>query len=156
MMISRLGRAASLSLFVISGAVPANAESPEDLVRVADQAFYQALSGRDLAAMMTIWADKPYVVSIGPRSKGMDVGAEAVRKYWAGAFDYFSQISAAKTDARVRIDGNIAWVMGTETATLQPKNGSDVLKFNTFVTHIFEKDNAGWKLVVHHAQMIPK
>ena len=155
-MLSTTRSAAALSLFLLSCAAPAHAESPEDMVRAADQAFYQALSGRDLPAMMAVWANKPYVVSIGPRSKKMDIGADAVGKYWGGAFDYFSQINATKTDARVRIEGNVAWVIGTETATLQPKSGGDALKFDTFVTHIFEKEGAAWKLVVHHAQMIPK
>ena len=33
----------------------------------------------------------------------------------------------------------LTWVVGNETAELQPKNG-EMLKFDTFVTHVFEKD----------------
>jgi ketosteroid isomerase-like protein len=72
--------------------------SDTDAIRAADQAFYTALSGRDIQAMARVWADKPYVVCIGPRSKVMNVGFDAVKKYWEWAFDFFSQIAVSKSD----------------------------------------------------------
>ena len=63
-------------------------------VKAADQAFYVALSARDLKAMEAVWAQKPYDTNIGPRSKTVSVGYEdAVSTYWAKAFDTFSQMS---------------------------------------------------------------
>ena len=53
-------------------------------------------------------------------------------------------------------DGKLAWIIGTESATLQPKSGGEPLKFDTFVTNIFEKEGDRWLMISHHAQMIPK
>jgi uncharacterized protein (TIGR02246 family) len=135
----------------------ANAQQADvEAIKAVDQAFYKALSGRDLEAMAAVWADKPYVINIGPRSKTMNVGSEATRKYWQGAFDFFSRIDVTKSNVHVQTDGKLAWVVGIENAVLQPKSGGDALKFETFVTHVFEKDQDRWLLVSHHAQMIPK
>jgi ketosteroid isomerase-like protein len=127
-----------------------------DAVTAADQQFYAALNGRDIQKMTAVWADKPFVVSIGPRSKTMDVGSVAVKKYWAGAFDYFSDFNVSKSDVHVHASGNQAWVIGIEHAVLQPKSEGEPLRFDTFVTHVFEKEDGHWLLVEHHAQMIPK
>src|SRR5215510_2566329 len=94
-----------------------------DAIKAADDSFYAALSGRDLGAMNVVWADRPYTINIGPRSKSVNVGSDAVTKYWERAFDFFSQISVAKANVRIQSNGSLAWVTGTETATLQPKAG---------------------------------
>jgi ketosteroid isomerase-like protein len=127
-------------------------------VKAADQAFYVALSARDLKAMEAVWAQKPYVTNIGPRSKTVSVGYEdAVSTYWAKAFDTFSQMSAQATAiSQIQIDGNVAWVIGTESAVLQLKSGGAPMKFDAMVTNIFEKDGDHWLMVSHHAQMVPQ
>ncbi len=138
------------------------ATSPQELqadvaaLNAADQAFYAALSGRSSQGMAMVWADKPYVINIGPRSKTMDVGWAAVKKYWEGAFEFFSQISVTKSDVKIQTDGKLAWVVGIEHAVLQPRAGGEPLRFDTFSTHVFEKENGRWQLVSHHAQMIPR
>ena len=138
-------------------ATPAQ-ESSADVTAIAaaDQAFYSALSGRSIQAMESVWADKPYAISVGPRSKVMDVGWSAIKRYWEGSFDFFSQISVTKTDTKIQTDGKLAWVVGIEHAVLQPNSGGEPLRFDTFSTHIFEKENGRWLLVSHHAQMIPR
>jgi ketosteroid isomerase-like protein len=146
-----------VGICMMLSAATAAAEPPDvDAIKTADDAFYSALSARDISRMMSVWADKPYILNIGPRSKAMNVGADEVRKYWEGAFQFFSHISVTKIDARIQTDGKLAWVVGMEDATLQPKDAAESLKFQTFVTHIFEKDGTRWRLVSHHAQMIPK
>ncbi len=133
-------------------------ESSPDIpaIAAADQAFYTALSGRSVQAMTSVWADKPYAVNIGPKSKVMDVGWSSIRGYWERSFDFFSQISVTKSDTKIQTDGKLAWVVGIEHAVLQPSAGGEPLKFDTFSTHIFEKDNGRWLLLSHHAQMIPR
>ncbi|QOT79216.1 nuclear transport factor 2 family protein [Cupriavidus basilensis] len=129
-----------------------------EAIKAANQAFYAALSARDTKAMVALWANKPYVVNIGPRSKTVAVGyADAVSGYWPAAFDAFSEmaVSPASID-QVQTDGKLAWVIGTESAVLQPRAGGEALKFETFFTNIFEKNGSRWLLVSHHAQVIPK
>jgi len=144
-------------LALISTTAAAQQPSDLDAVKAANQAFYTALSARDLKTMESIWANKPYVVNIGPRNKTIAVGyADAVTKYWPVTFDLFSQISVSTSVVQVRSDGKTAWVIGTEAASLQPKSGGDPLTFETFVTNTFEKQGKRWLMTSHHAQQIPK
>jgi len=157
---SFLSATGALSVVALTSTrTPSHAQSTDvEAVKAAHQAFYAALSSKDLKAMEAVWANKPYVVNIGPRSKTVLVGyTEAVTKYWSGVFDFFSQMSAASTSiAQLHSDGKLAWIIGTESATLQPKSGGEPLKFDTFVTNIFEKEGDRWLMILHHAQMIPK
>src|SRR5690348_4790174 len=98
---------------MLAAAAPARAQGPEsEAVRAANQAFYDALSSRDIAAMRGVWANRPYVVNIGPRSRMMDVGYEAVVKYWEGAFDAFSRLSAVPSDTHIQVGSDLAWAVG--------------------------------------------
>jgi ketosteroid isomerase-like protein len=126
-------------------------------IKAANQAFYSALSARDLKAMQAVWADRAYVTNIGPRSKVALVGYdEAVTKYWSTVFETFSRMSVAMTAViGMQSDGRLAWVVGQEAASLQLKGG-DLLQFDNFVTNLFEKIGGRWLMISHHAQMIPK
>jgi ketosteroid isomerase-like protein len=148
---------ALVTLIWFLGACTVQAQQADiDAIKAADNAFYTALNGRDLSAMKTIWADAPGVVNIGPKSKVRDVGYDATIKYWERAFNFFSKFDVSKSEVRIRSDGTTAWVVGIENAILQPSAGGDPLEFETFVTHVFEKQGGRWLLVLHHAQMIPK
>lgn len=146
---------AGLALFVGN----TSAELPADIaaVKAAHLDFLAALSARDAKAMEAVWANKPYVVNIGPRSKVAAVGfADAVSNYWPRTFASFSQIKVtAPSIAQVRSDGKIAWVVGTEAVAGTTKSGKSV-KSKLFVTNIFEKDGGRWLLVSHHAHRIPQ
>ncbi len=52
------------------------AQQPADIdaVKAANTTFYATLSARDAKAMAGLWANKPYVVNIGPRSKTIEAG----------------------------------------------------------------------------------
>ncbi len=146
-------------LMVMAGIVPTNAQSASDIdaIKAAHESFYTALSARDAKAMGAVWANKPYVVNIGPSSKTIAVGyADAVSKYWVRAFDRFSKASVSPTSiAQVQTSGNLAWVVGTEHADLELKSGGQ-RTIDLFVTNIFEKIGDRWLMISHHAQVIPK
>jgi ketosteroid isomerase-like protein len=147
-------------LMVMAGIVTSNAQSASDIdaIKAANQSFYTALSALDAKAMNAVWANKPYVVNIGPFSKTVSVGYEdAVSNYWVKAFGSFAKASASSTSiAQVRTDGKIAYVTGTEHANIDFKSGGATRILDNFVTNIFEKDGDRWLMVVHHAQGIPK
>ena len=48
-----------LSMLLIGGGVAAQQQSDVDAVKAANQAFYTALSGRDVAAMQKVWSGTP-------------------------------------------------------------------------------------------------
>jgi ketosteroid isomerase-like protein len=132
-------------------------EADISAITAANQAFYTALSARDSKAMEAVWANKPYVTNVGPGSKTMAVGyVDAVSKYWPATFEFFSQMSVSSTPTQIRTDGKLAWVVGVENVALQRKSGGDPVKFETFVTNLFEKDGDRWLMISHHAQTIPK
>jgi len=134
------------------------AASDVDAVKEANDAFYAALSARDVKAMESLWAHTPYVINIGPVSKSIAVGYEdAVTRYYGNNFNnVFSAISAAMTStAQIQTDGKLAWVVGTESAKLTFKTG-EVREFTTFATNVFEKDGDRWMIVSHQAGVVPK
>ena len=136
----------------------AAAASDIDDVKAADQAFHVALSAMDGKAMAGIWAQKPYVTNIGPSSKAVDMGYEdAVTKWMATIVPArFSELKAQMTSiSTVQVNGNIAWVIGTENATGKNKAG-EPLAFDLLVTNIYEKIDGKWLMVSHHAQRPPK
>jgi ketosteroid isomerase-like protein len=136
---------------------PAGAAGTDDeAIMAADRAFYEAFSSRDIAAMKAVWADKPYAANIGPRSKEVTIGYASVVAYWSSTFETFSKVSVAPSNMHVQSDGKLAWIVGNETAELQPASGGNPLKFETFVTQVFEKDGEKWLLVSHHANTVPK
>jgi ketosteroid isomerase-like protein len=135
----------------------AQAQQPADIdaVKAANAAFYTALSARDVKQMEAVWANKPYVVNMGPRVKTFAVGHDdAVAKWWPAAFEFFQELNVTMTPAQVQANGKVAWVVGNESATGVTKNGP--VKFTTFVTNVFEKDGDRWLMVSHHAQPIPQ
>lgn len=147
-----------IGLVFLAGSVGAQQSSEIDAIKAANQAFYDALSGRDPDAMATVWAKKPYVVNIGPRSTEILVGYEdAVANYWPRTFDLWSEVEVKMTSiAHIHVDVKLASVVGTESAVLHPKEGGEPREFDLFVTNLFEKDGAHWLMISHHAQMIPQ
>src|SRR4051794_35368825 len=136
---------------------PAGAAGTDDeAIMAADRAFYEAFSSRDIAAMKAVWADKPYAANIGPRSKEVTIGYASVLAYWSSTFETFSKIAVAPSNMHVQSDGKLAWIVGNETAELQPASGGNPVKFETLVTQVFEKDGERWLLVSHHANAVPK
>ena len=145
--------AAGLSLMATAAAA-----SDIDDVKAADQAFHVALSAMDSKAMAGVWAQKPYVTNIGPSSKAVDMGYDdAVTKWMATIVPArFSELKAQMTSiATVQVNGNVAWVIGTENATGKNKAG-ELLAFDLLVTNIYEKIDGKWLMVSHHAQRPPK
>ena len=149
---------ATAGLALMTGLAVAQQPVDVDAIKAANAAFYAALSARDAKAMEGLWANKPYVVNIGPRSKTIAVGYEdAVSKYWVNAFtNVFSELTASMTSmAQIQTDGKLAWVVGTEKASGKTKAGEPIA-FEAFATNIFEKDGNRWLMVSHHAGIQPK
>lgn len=149
--------AAVVGIALFGGNTSAQQSDDVAAIKAAHAGFLAALSARDAKAMQAVWANKPDVVNIGPRSKTAAVGyADAVSNYWPRTFARFSELKAtAGSTAQVRSDGKLAWLVGTERVTGTTKSGKAV-KFELFVTNLFEKIGGRWLLVSHHAHRIPR
>ncbi|HKU05192.1 MAG TPA: nuclear transport factor 2 family protein [Bradyrhizobium sp.] len=149
----------ALSAFLI--VVPAergSAESAGDIagVATASKAFYEALVViDDGSAMANVWAQTPYVTYVGPRNTSIIVGWEAQKKYWSEFNKPFAQRSVKLVDAQVRVVGNLAWEIGTESGLAQMKDGSS-RKVDWIVTNVYEKIAGRWLVVSHHVQPKPQ
>lgn len=125
-------------------------------VKAASKAFYAALLViDDGAAMEKVWAHTPYVKYVGPRSKSITVGWDAVKKAWVESNKRTSQRKSSLSDQQIHVNGNLAWEMGQETGENKLKDGT-VTKTERIVTNVYEKLDGRWLMVSHHVQPKPQ
>jgi ketosteroid isomerase-like protein len=62
-------------------------------------------------------------------------------------------VPIALAESHVHTNGKAAWTVGIEKVQLLRKNG-DTLKFDAFVTNVFEKRDGRWLIVSHQATPI--
>ena len=102
-----------------------------------------------------MWAHTPYVTYVGPFSKSVVVGWDALEKTWADGDKRFSKRNVTLSDQVIHVSGNFAWEMGQEGGEAQRKGG-EPYKADNLVTHIYEKIDGRWLMVSHHAQRKPQ
>ena len=148
-----------LSLALALAATPAVAQkgkrSELDAVKAANEAFYAALSKRDVAAMQKVWSSDADIQNIGPRSKVADVGWDAQKVSYERTFDAFPELKVSMPEPKIKINGSTAWVSGLEHAERKTKKGETV-KGTNLGTSIFVKQGGKWRMVYHHASAIPQ
>jgi len=145
---------AGLELLIAAAAMAADTTAVQQ-VTAANDAFYQALSARDIKAMDAVWAKKAYAMHIAPPpSKTISIGHYAIMKSWEDAFDVISEISVTTSNVHVETDGDRASIVSSESAKVQPRSGGDPVKLRASVTHRFEKAGNVWLLVSRHVQAI--
>lgn len=153
------GIVAALSIvLIVLPSAPSSAEQPGDVagVAAASKAFYEALVViDDGSAMAKVWAQTPYITYVGPRSTSVIVGWEAQKKYWGEFNTAFAHRSVKLVDSQLRVVGNLAWEIGTESGLAQMKDGSQ-RKVDWIVTNVYEKIGDRWLTVSHHAQPKPQ
>ena len=155
-----MGSRNALVLFLFL-ALPANSAVAEQLgdidgVKAASKAFYEAVVVvDDGAAMEKVWAQTPYVTYVGPRSTAVIVGWEAQKRYWNEFNKPFLRRTVALVDPQVRVVGNLAWEIGTESGLAEMKDGN-TRKVDWMVTNVYEKIDGRWLTVSHHVQPKPQ
>ena len=128
-----------IMLAILDAAAPrAETGAESAAIAAANHVFDRALSARDIGAMETIWAHEPYVIAVHPASKAPIVGWTSVRKSWEATFDRFAEISVSMQDPQIRINENVAWVVGLEEVRGKLKNGETTM-FTAFTTNMFER-----------------
>jgi ketosteroid isomerase-like protein len=144
------------SLMLFGTQAFAQKEAGEDGVKAASKAFYAALAVLDDGtAMSKVWAQKPYVTFVGPRSKTILVGWDAQKQYWPKNNQAFAERKVTLTEQRIHVNGNLAWEMGVETGNVKMKDGT-ASNVDNFVTGVYERIDGRWLRVSHHAQPRPK
>jgi ketosteroid isomerase-like protein len=143
--------------FIIGGGMANSAMAQEtsdmDDVKAANEAFYVALSARDMGAMVTIWSYKTEIRHISPRSKEIDVGLDAAIENWEGLFTAFPEFKITCEQTYIRINGSTAWISCLEKAQWKNENGATQTATH-FGTNIFEKHDGEWQMVYHHGSAV--
>jgi len=136
----------------------AYAQSASDIadVQAASNAFYEALASDSRGdAMADVWARKAYATNLGPRSKSVDSGWDAVSDYWTETEENLVSINMAMQASHIYVVGNLAWEIGEENGEVTMKDGT-VGKLELLATNIFEKIDGQWLMVSHHASRKPE
>jgi uncharacterized protein (TIGR02246 family) len=122
--------------------------TPQD----AENAFYEALEGGDIDAMMEVWAEDEEIVCVHPGGERL-VGYEAVRKSW-------SQIAASGQKLRVQVS-DLAVLNGMMITVHSlhehiRAEGEQRAMQPVAVTNIYLRTGNGWRMIVHHASPVPQ
>lgn len=147
----------AVPVLLILSASGAFSDSAGDMagVKAASKAFYAAVViVDDGAAMEKVWAHKPYVTYIGPKSTSVIVGWDAQKSYWPEFNKAFASRSVELVGSQVHVVGNLAWEIGTEVGQAQMKDGT-TRKVDWFATNVYEKIDGRWLMVSHHVQPKP-
>lgn len=120
----------------------------EDLVLAQHRAFYRALSDCNLEAMDRVWLHAPWVRCIHPGWELL-IGWDAVRASWEGIFGNQPSHIIEAGDVTVRFAEELSWVSAIERIR---SRGS--VSF-TAATNLFHRTEHGWRMVLHHASILP-
>jgi ketosteroid isomerase-like protein len=143
---------------LVAGAASARSQTNADIAAViaANDGYYAAVSALDPAAMEIVWAHEAYVDNVGPQHKAMQFGWDAIQDAFKnGTIANSAQLTVKPIDPKVHISGNVAWVIGQESADATLKNGTRVTGTN-FAISIFERKDGHWLMVSHHGQRAPQ
>ena len=152
-----MARSVLLSVLGMFVAMPALAESraADQELTAANAAFYAALSDHDEAAMDALWVHAPYVAAVHPVSKAPVVGWDAVRQSFGDVFKQFPALTVTPGDQMAHRDGNMAWIVGSETFNGKDAKGTE-FHGAALVTNIYEYQNGRGLMLVHHEPSVPR
>ena len=127
-----------------------------DELKLANEAFYDAFSNRDIWTMGQLWVKEDYSSSIFPAGSKPAFGWDNVRRSWQQTFDHNRDIKieslAGLIQPQGEDDGDIAIVLdSTQFKSFQTQTGQPVMMPNVLTTKIFERRDGNWLLVHYHA-----
>ena len=132
----------------------AAAQDPnEQTVKVANDAYYAALSARSSSRIEQVWAHNAKVTNIFAVNPAPTVGWDGVKGAYENLFARFPKLSVAMPEPMIRVEGDAALVVGVEVQEAELPNGS-ALSAKLPATNVFLRQGAGW-LMVHHQTSRP-
>lgn len=121
-------------------------------VKDTAEAFYRALSNKNLRAVESVWAQVPYA-SVAGRSGELRQGWDAVRGYWEQRFRLLgdTSVKVKLTSMVCHAVGDIAWFSGIEVRTVTTPDQSWQERLR--VTCVLERKGTSWQIVQYHASI---
>jgi hypothetical protein len=125
-------------------------------IKKSNDAYYRALSARNMLAMEAVWTCAADNMLIAPPSNPhVYVGWAAIKRNWEAYWPTFDQFRVSMKVNKVNISGPVAWVHGVETSRRRAKTG-EVTSSCNYGTNIFVNRNGRWLLVFHQAAEVPQ
>ena len=137
-----------------TGDATAQHSSSGDELTAANQAFDEALSRLDIAAIEALSLQEPHAMAIHPSARQITLGWDAVRKSWQTIAERFGELSVKLESPQAVVRGDVGWVSGTEIVNGKRKSGETV-SYTALTTNIFEKRNGRWLLSAHLTARLP-
>ena len=123
----------------------------EESVEQANEAFFQAWSGRDLRAMDELWAKEGYASAIHPAHPIPFLGWESVRAGWQELFARDPDVVVHSHGGTRHVAGPVAWVADSTMLASIPAHGGLAVLYSVLSTKIFEERKGEWLLIHYHA-----
>ncbi len=120
-------------------------------VEQANALFYRAFETLDLAQMDEVWSHGEHVKCVHP-GWPLLIGWDAVRSSWQAIFESAAEMRFTISAVLVEVAGDLAWVTCTENILSEVRGRVTVT--SVLATNLFERGNAGWRLVHHHASHV--
>jgi len=121
-------------------------ETPEE----TEAAFYEAISRADVDAVMSLWAEDDDIVCIHPGAPRL-VGHASIRAAWESIFEkggvHIRPVQLHATKNMMTSVHNII-----EEVHRSASRQQDI---HILATNIYMKTPRGWRLVSHHASVVP-
>lgn len=125
---------------------PTSLETPEQ----TEAAFYDAISRADVEAVMALWADEEDIVCIHPGAPRL-VGHASIRAAWESIFEQGGvQIRPVQVHVTQNLMTSVHNIIEEVHRTVSRQQDIHIL-----ATNVYMKTSAGWRLVSHHASVVP-
>jgi ketosteroid isomerase-like protein len=121
-------------------------ETPEQ----TEAAFYDAISRADVDAVMALWADEENVVCIHPGAARL-VGHSSIRAAWESIFE---QGGVQIRPVQVHVAQNMMTAVHNIIEEVH-RTASRQQDIHILATNVYMKTPSGWRLVSHHASVVP-
>lgn len=121
-----------------------------DTPEQTEAAFYEAISRADVNAVMALWADDENVVCIHPGAPRL-VGHSAIRAAWESIFE---QGGVQIRPVQVHVTQNVMTSVHNIIEEVH-RNVSRQQDIHILATNVYMKTPAGWRIVSHHASVVP-
>lgn len=118
-------------------------DADERDVLAANQAFYEALNAKDVAAMDALWARTAPVACVHP---GWNVlaGRERVMQSWHAILGNPAQPRVQSGAESAYLFGDVAYVICRELVSGSP----------LAATNVFVREDGAWRLMHHHSSAV--
>lgn len=119
-------------------------------VEDTEHAYYDAIGRADIEALMALWADEDNIVCIHPGAPRL-VGRASIRASYESIFE-----RGGVHIRPMQIHANA----GEQTAVRNlieevQRSGTQRADIHILATNVYVKTENGWRLVTHHASVVP-